>query len=353
MIGGAAAALALLWGTMAADAAACRDAHPTADPDAMRLLRQATGAARTTAYQGTEYMTSWHPTGSTTSLLDVAHTPGDGTLMKSGGAKGGPGAVSFESDAAAAADQAAAGALSTGMLDLLAANYTVIRVADGRACGRPATVIEARRADGTVAGRFWIDRDTGVLLHRDLLDEQGRAVISTGFQNFNVVPAQGGVGRADGDRTVPRLMGSNVSLWGRGTGAKTLSGWRVPRRLPANLSLFQTRSTSDPGTVHLAYSDGLSSVSVFVQRGRLNAGRLSGWRRVLVHGHPVFEHDDQQRWAVWDAGGQVYTVLADAPQGTADAVVAALPHGGGGGDGFWQRLRRGGDRLAAWLNPFG
>jgi sigma-E factor negative regulatory protein RseB len=351
MIGGAAAALVLLWGTTAADAAACRDAHPTADPEAMRLLSKAGGAARATAYQGTEYMTSWYSAASTTSLLDVAHTPGDGTFMKSGGAKGGPGAVSFESDAAA--DQAAAGAISTGRLDLLAANYTVIRVADGSACGRPAMVIEARRADGTVAGRFWIDRDTGVLLHRDLLDGQGRTVISTGFQNFDVVPAQAGAGRTGDDHTVSGLMGSNVSLWGRGTGAKTLSGWRVPRTLPENLSLFQTRSTSDPDTVQMAYSDGLSSVSVFVQRGRLNAGRLSGWRRALVHGHPVFERDGQHRWAVWDAGGQVYTVLADAPQATADAVVAALPHGGGSGDGFWRRLWRGGDRLATWLNPFG
>lgn len=356
MIGGAAAALALLWGTMAADAATS-DAHPPSDPDAARLLRNADKAARATAYQGTEFMTSWQQGGAATATAGVTHSPGDGTIMTSGGAKGGPDSVSFESDSALDRDQAGAGGLSAGMIDLLMANYSVIRAADGQACGRPATVIEARRSDGTVAGRFWIDRDTGVLLHRDLLDGQGRTVISTGFRDFTVsttAPSTGGT-RNNADRTVPRLLGANVSLWARGSGVPTVGGWRAPRSLPEHLSLFQSRRTADasqPGIVHLAYSDGLSTVSIFIQRGRLDQSRMSGWRRVFVHGRPVYERDAQQKWAVWDAGGQVYTVLADSPQSTANAVVAALPHGAMDDSGFWGRLRRGGDRIASWLNPF-
>jgi hypothetical protein len=47
----------------------------------------------------------------------------------------------------------------------------------------------------------------------------------------------------------------------------------------------------------------------------------------------------------------VYTVMADAPAQTVDAVVGALPHDGP--PGFWKRLSRGFVRLASWVNPFG
>jgi sigma-E factor negative regulatory protein RseB len=47
----------------------------------------------------------------------------------------------------------------------------------------------------------------------------------------------------------------------------------------------------------------------------------------------------------------VYTVLADAPPQTVNAVIGALPHDSP--PGFWKRLSRGFERLASWVNPFG
>ena len=99
----------------------------------------------------------------------------------------------------------------------------------------------------------------------------------------------------------------------------------------------------------LGYSDGLSVISVFEQRGQLPAS-LAGWRKTTVAGHPIFVAEPDQRSLTWSGRGMVYTVVADAPTQTVDAVVGALPHDKP--PGFWNRMTRGMIRLASWVNPF-
>ena len=101
--------------------------------------------------------------------------------------------------------------------------------------------------------------------------------------------------------------------------------------------------------VDLGYSDGLSMVSVFEQHGNLPA-TLPGWRKTKVNGHVVFAAEPDQRSLTWSGRGMVYTVVADAPAQTVEAVVGALPHDGP--TGFWKRMSRGITRLASWANPF-
>ena len=88
----------------------------------------------------------------------------------------------------------------------------------------------------------------------------------------------------------------------------------------------------------LGYSDGLSVISVFEQRGQLPAS-LAGWRKTTVAGHPIFVAEPDQRSLTWSGRGMVYTVVADAPTQTVDAVVGALPHDKP--PGFWKRMTRG------------
>src|SRR3954467_10969881 len=115
----------------------------------------------------------------TTSLSRWEKVPGDGTRMRVQSTTADQGGQMFESD-----DSQHSGGL-TGytpkMLDLLARNYAVVRAGQGQVSGRPTSVIEARRADGTAAGRFHIDRQTGLMLRRELLDQQGREVNLTFF----------------------------------------------------------------------------------------------------------------------------------------------------------------------------
>ncbi len=100
----------------------------------------------------------------------------------------------------------------------------------------------------------------------------------------------------------------------------------------------------------LGYSDGLSVVSVFEQRGDL-AARLAGWQKAKVDGHVIYAAVPDQRSLTWSGHGMVYTVMADAPAQTVDAAVGALPHDAP--PGFWKRMSRGFVRLASWVNPFG
>jgi sigma-E factor negative regulatory protein RseB len=111
------------------------------------------------------------------------------------------------------------------------------------------------------------------------------------------------------------------------------------------------QTATNAGTVlDLGYSDGLSVVSVFEQRGAL-AAKLTGWQKTTVDGHVIYVAEPDQRSLTWSTHGMVYTVMADAPTQTVDAVVGALPHDAP--PGFWKRMSRGFTRLVSWVNPFG
>ena len=129
------------------------------------------------------------------------------------------------------------------------------------------------------------------------------------------------------------------------------AGWPLPAYLPGQLSLVRASETSGPAgaVVDLAYSDGLSVISLFVQRGHLPA-QLSGWSQVAVRGDRVYAAGPDQRSVAWSARGFVYTLIADAPDQTLDQVVGVLPHNGR--PAFLGRMGRGLRRLISWLNPF-
>jgi sigma-E factor negative regulatory protein RseB len=332
--GGLAIALSLLWPLGAAPAAAA--ARPGSDPEALRLLGQAAGAARSTAYEGVQVSTSWHAGHAATAQARVSHVFGTGTFLRGssmdrGAVAGPPGAVEPGGGLAG---------FTPALLALLTRNYSVVRARDGSMCGRSAHVVEARRPDGSAAGRFWIDSDTGLMLHREVLDQKGRAATITGFGTLHVLRS--------GNTDVPPGSPPSAASVGRPLATAELSdlrhrGWTLPSSLPGNLVLREARRSG--AVVHLSYSDGLSAVSVFVQPGALDERRFVHWDRVSRGGRAVFEYAGLQRWAVWTSRGYVYTVLADSPEGTSEGVVAALPHGS---PGFWERLARGFGRL----NPF-
>ena len=70
----------------------------------------------------------------------------------------------------------------------------------------------------------------------------------------------------------------------------------------------------------LGYSDGLSVISLFEQRGNL-AATLAGWQKITLAGHVVYAAEPDQRSLTWSSHGMVYTLLADAPAQTVDEVV--------------------------------
>jgi sigma-E factor negative regulatory protein RseB len=366
--GGLAGAVALAWG-LAGDPGAARRAR--SDPGAVGLLRAAADAARRVPYEGRRFLTTWNRGRSATSRVTAVHTPGDGVRYTSPA-----GAEGYLPDASAGD----ATGFTKRTLDLLTRNYTVVRRPDAAILGRRACVVEARRQDGTIAGRFWLDAETGLMLHRELIDATGRPVVTSGFTEISfAVPAAAGAaprpGRtrgsavdapavteapgptgtdADGPTSANAAPNSSatsileVPLDARALDGLKRRGWPVPDRLPGHLTLYDARREAG-GAVHLSYSDGLASVSVFVQRGGLQGGALNGWKKVVRRGRTVFCRESLRRWAVTAGGGYVYTVLTDAPQSTAEAVAFDLPRDP---DPFWARLARGARRLASAADPF-
>jgi sigma-E factor negative regulatory protein RseB len=340
--------------TTAGRAAAGRAAPPSRRPEAVRLLSQAAQAAIVTSYQGQEVVTRWSERGGSVLVSSIWHVSGGQTVTQTMDA-----GASFSSQPYLSSDtdsQSPEGVLgvTAPLVQLLESHYVVSYAGTGSADSRTAQVVEAWRGDGSIAARFWLDDATKLPLERVVFDKASHVIgqdvfIDVSFANPAASPQQAAPASA-------RVSAGQQGPWADPLPRDELPalrarGWQVPSGLPSGLSLFTgARTQAGTGTVlDLGYSDGLSMVSVFEQHGKLPAA-LPGWRKTKVSGHVVFASDPDQRSLTWSGRGTVYTVVADAPAQTVDAVVGALPHDGP--TGFWKRMSRGIDRLASWANPF-
>ncbi len=358
---------------------------------AVKLLAQAAQAAIVTSYQGQEILTRWSQAGGSVLVSSIWHVSGGQTVTQTT-ADG----ASFSSQSYLSSDpdgQSPEGVLgvTAPLVQLLESHYFVAYAGSGSADNRTALVVEAWRADGSIAARFWLDEATKLPLEREVFDTAAHVIgqdvfidvsftapgglgpAAAGGKASSVVPPQGGSGgmgppgerdsrapgtspqQADAASESARVSAGSQESWTDPFSRRELlalrgRGWLVPAELPGGLSLFTGAETqADTGAVlDLGYSDGLSMVSVFEQRGKLPA-KLAGWRKTKVNGHVVFALPDQ-RTLTWSGRGMVFTTVADAPSQAVDAVVGALPHDGP--TGFWKRMSRGLVRVVSWVNPF-
>jgi len=307
-----------------------------AERDALGLLQAAARAGRELTYSGTQRVATWRGGGTGAALAAVHHDPASGSTV--------------DTDEPLA-DTAA---LDPRLLVLLAAAYDLEVTRPGRCSGRMARVVTAARADGTVAGRFWLDRRTGLLLRREVFDAAGERVRSSAFVAIDVRPAAGG-GPAGPPDTL--LQASTVRALPRASTVRALreDGWLVPRTLPGGYRLYDTAlRTPRPGrhVLQLAYSDGLSAVALFTQRGRLGTAPVPGFAPETVGSRPVWVRHETTERVVWGGEGRVWTLVSDAPWSTVRDAVAALPGDLAHRDGVRARLVRGLGRLGGMLNPF-
>lgn len=288
---------------------------------AVRLLAQAAQAAIVTSYQGEEVVTRWSQ-GSPDSdgsvlVSDIWHVSGGQTVtqtLDAGASSNSQPYLSSDDDG-----QAPEGVLgvTVPLVQLLETHYVVAYAGAGSADDRTAQVVEARRADGSLAARFWLDDATKLPLEREVFDSAAHVISRDVFINVRFVkqvsapaasPPAGANAPTDpqGLWTEPFSQAQLLALRTR--------GWLVPAQLPGGLSLFTGAETkASTGTVlDLGYSDGLSVISVFEQRGQL-AASLAGWRETTVAGHVIFVAEPDQRSLTWSGHGMVYTVVADAP----------------------------------------
>lgn len=317
---------------------------PLADQQAhaRRLLALAAHAATTLTWSGTQYVGSWRAGTQTAAVLEVSHRPGVGSTVSSA-PQGAP----------AAGDPASVVTpdLDERLLTLLAEHYALAVADDAQCAGRPVHVVEARRRDvagpGSVAGRFWLDEASGLVLRREVYDEAGMRLRSSAFVDITVTPP------AVGDHD--DLVGADRPDRGDPTAGLPDRGWDPPRTLPDGLELFdaQLRDVAGGQVLHLAYSDGLTTLSLFAQRGSLRDRTWTGFRPERLDGTAAWVQPSAPERVVWQGQGQVFTVVSDADPTTVRAAVGALPRDPAPRQGLLARLERGLDRLGSWLNPFG
>ncbi len=322
--------------------------HGTSEPGAVRLLERAAEAARVNAYRGVQFVAVWTGRSPRSLVVDLEHRPGTGTVVRLYGGQGPPGGTLFAPEAEA--DPRVPGswaASATPAVDLLARHYRLVLGGTGPVAGRLARVVEVRRHDGTVAARLWIDQSSTLVLRREIFDGAGAAIRTSAFVDLRLLD-QAGAYPAHLPPTVPGETGTRVT----GLAALRGAGWHCPPTLGTALTLFDARQLSgDQGpAVHLAYTDGLFTLSLFQQKGRLDAARLAeqGFVRRSLAGVRVHVREGPQRVVVWSAGGTVYTVITDAPEDMVRAAVAALPHQIRVG-AIVGRLQRGVDRVGNWV----
>lgn len=123
-----------------------------------------------------------------------------------------------------------------------------IRLAEkARVAGRPTQVIEIRAEDAwRYSYRLWLDTETGLPLKVITLDERGFAVEQFMFTQIEITPVKS-EGRVPKRRVPPALKSP----------FKEVKGFRV------------IASESRAGSAHYLFSDGLSSVSLYVEPSKL------------------------------------------------------------------------------------
>lgn len=311
-------------------------------------------------YSGVQRVTVLVAGGTRTSLVDVAHLPGDRVRLAVRTDHGEGPAIVGPLDEPSLLPTVDAAALSR-----MASRYSVSDPRPGPpVAGRPTDVVDLVRtsgsAGGTVAARFWVDAATSLPLQREVLDGTGRLEQSSTYTSISYRPPA----------AFPPLhagVGSASDL-GRGVGPVQLdtmrrTGWTAPAALPGDFELVDARvhpaqadAGVSPQVLQLAYTDGVSVVSVFEQRGRLDAGALRGWSVHRYGGGEIYVDRSTLRRMVWAGRGCVYTLVSDDPILTdptlTESVMTAFP-APTGSRGTFGRLQHGAGRLVSWVNPFG
>ena len=342
-------------------------AETAQDGMGIQLLGESAAAGLAVSYQGVELLAQSGVAGQDTIVSDVWHSGGVTVTQTSDAAMltGTQPYVSY--DVNNRSPEGVFG-VTKALVSLLGQHYVAVYQGTGSAVGRPALIVELHRADGSLAGRFWLDRQTMVPLRREVFDPSARLISEEAFVQVQFGALTKPPGRAatpgsgvkasakasagataGGTAATPSGSGwSVVTAPAQLLAGLNKQGWRLPVSLPGGLPLYSAaRSTTTAGQVlDLGYSDGLSVVSLFVQRGTL-AQRPAGWQQVSLPGHQVYVAGHS---IIWAGGGFVYTMLADAPPVLVTQVVASMPQNTA--PGFFDRIMRGFHRLAAVANPF-
>ena len=198
-------------------------------------------------------------------------------------------------------------------VDKLSRFYSMKQRDDDRVADRPAMVIDLIPDDEYRYGyRYWVDKETGMLLRCDLVDENRTVVEQMMFTSLDYLPVS-----PDYDFTLNAYQ--QFRRQQIVDGSSTVDGKLVPEadpwvvsNLPDGFVLAETAmrnahdaiggqaeaspdtvDTDEPELLHMVYSDGLASVSVFIENFEGDSNHLLGPASVgavNAYGNPLGRH---------------------------------------------------------------
>lgn len=165
----------------------------------------------------------------------------------------------------------------------LEANYRIELGPSERIAGRMTQQIAIVPRDNLRYGfRLWADRASGLLMKADLLSEQGETLEQFLFTNLSV-----GIAIPDSVLEPDKNHVSHGLTWHRAKGSGTESmdgpGWRlnqIPRGFRLTDRQVRRIPQRDVPVEHHVYSDGLATVSVFIEKADKPAPRMEGVSRI-------------------------------------------------------------------------
>jgi Putative zinc-finger len=289
-----------------------RSLSPT---EARQVMTRASAAAGQVSYSGSQVFSTTLHGRAVTALIQVDARKGQGSRLSVYTEQGEQVLTGFVP--AAASSRIVDGELLT----LLERNYSLTGWTGATTAGRSATVVEASSATGMVAARWWIDDATGLLLRQETYDGNGAPTMAYGFTRITIASQHDFL-----EHLPPRLVVPLTTTTLTVSTAAELSaqGWSSPDQL-AGLALVRLRSdrAEDPTALHLVYSDGINTVSVFEQQGRM-AAAPTGWDWDPNLG--AYLQHSASSLASWQSGSLVITVVTDGPARLLASAVASLPH---------------------------
>lgn len=196
--------------------------------------------------------------------------------------------------------------------EILKKYYRIDLVGEDRVANKATQVLQVRPKDEYRYGfRFWLDKDSGLLLKCDLMDTEGRVVEQLMFSELEILEQSPESDFALDDKQDYRVIDLD---YGRVEPAS--HQWRV-RKLPDGFVL--SRASSKPsnhgeGLVHhMVFSDGMASVSVFVEKHMPREMVLDGFSSMgalNAYGQPI--------------DGYHVTVIGEVPEATVRLIGESI-----------------------------
>ena len=210
-----------------------------------------------------------------------------------------------------------------GDLDSLQKYYRIENAGEDRIAGYLTRVITITPKDTYRYGhRFWIDKQSKMFLRSDLTDVDNQPIEQVMFTRLGI-----GVAIPDSDLQ-PSLTGEGYA-WYHQDGSKGAQqakthkepGWTVAR-LPAGFDLtnYQRKRIRPDGdyTEHMVYSDGLATISVYVETGPADADTSPGLSSMgAMNAYRVI------------TDSHVMTVVGDVPAVTVQMMAESITSRGG------------------------